>query len=370
MPLLLIFACVFIFYVLQERLYRSFWGKGLNAQISFSTDAVTEGDTCTLSEVVENRKFLPLPSLAVKFQTSRKLIFPDMEDAAMTDLFYKNDLFTLMPYERITRNLTVHCASRGYFTIRQMEAVSCNLFYQGIYASSFPMDTEFYVYPAPAPVHAMELPLQKLMGEYLVNRFMQEDPYEFKGIRPYEPYDGMKKINWKASAREGKLMVNQYYDTIQPEVLILLNLEPEGVWVHHDLLEASIRIACSYMIYLIQKGVPVRLLSNGRDIETHAPVIIENGGGRDHIVHCRKMFARIDLDQKAQPFPEMLAGCQEGSNTLVLLISYSQKNTVSEVLQNTFSRCRYLQWIVPVHKNTEHTVSLPGCRVFYEEIEA
>ena len=39
----------------------------------------------------------------------------------------------------------------------------------------------------------------------------------------------MNLINWKASAKTGQLMVNQYNETTSPSVCILLNLESEGM---------------------------------------------------------------------------------------------------------------------------------------------
>ena len=36
-----------------------------------------------------------------------------------------------------------------------------------------------------------------------------EDPFEYRGIREYQPYDDMRSVNWKATAKTGDLKVNQ-----------------------------------------------------------------------------------------------------------------------------------------------------------------
>ena len=63
------------FYFLQAWLYRRLWDRGLTARLFFSARSVTEGESCCLSEQVENRKALcPARSriIAVKIQFGSK----------------------------------------------------------------------------------------------------------------------------------------------------------------------------------------------------------------------------------------------------------------------------------------------------------
>ena len=57
----------------QKFLYRRFWAEGIRVEVSFQEEMVQAGEETALFEVVENRKWLPIPSLKVKFQCSRKL---------------------------------------------------------------------------------------------------------------------------------------------------------------------------------------------------------------------------------------------------------------------------------------------------------
>ena len=52
--------------------YRRFWDYGLDAEVLFSQHEVEEGGRLYLREKVENRKWLPLPTLMVKFGMDRK----------------------------------------------------------------------------------------------------------------------------------------------------------------------------------------------------------------------------------------------------------------------------------------------------------
>jgi uncharacterized protein (DUF58 family) len=74
------------------------------------------------------------------------------------------------------------------------------------------------------------LPLP-LLGEHQVNR--PGDGFDFFALREYVPGDTMRAINWKASARSGKMMVNQMERTTAAEVAVfvdgraILNVGPE-----------------------------------------------------------------------------------------------------------------------------------------------
>ena len=113
--MVIIFVALFggVFFLLQRILYAHFWNKGVQVQLSFEKEMVQAGDEIKLFEVVENDKKLPLSSLKVKFQCSRHLIFSDRENGNVTDQYYRNDLFSIMPYHRVTRTHRILCPKRG-----------------------------------------------------------------------------------------------------------------------------------------------------------------------------------------------------------------------------------------------------------------
>lgn len=65
-----------------------------------------------------------------------------------------------------------------------------------------------------------KLPLP-LLGEHQVNR--PGDGFDFFALREYVAGDTMRRINWKASARTGKMMVNQMERTTAAEVTVFID---------------------------------------------------------------------------------------------------------------------------------------------------
>ncbi|HEX2022702.1 MAG TPA: DUF58 domain-containing protein [Candidatus Thermoplasmatota archaeon] len=60
-----------------------------------------------------------------------------------------------------------------------------------------------------------------LLGEHQVNR--PGDGFDFFALREYVPGDTMRSVNWKASARSGKMMVNQMMRTTAAEVAVFVD---------------------------------------------------------------------------------------------------------------------------------------------------
>ncbi|HII61091.1 DUF58 domain-containing protein [Pyrococcus horikoshii] len=89
---------------------------------------------------------------------------------------------------------------------------------------------------------------------------------EFKEIREYKPGDPFKVINWKATARTGKLLVNEYEKEGQDTIILFLDArmgEEVGSIVENP-LEYGIELAYALSIYLLGRGSNVGLYIIGQ----------------------------------------------------------------------------------------------------------
>ena len=101
------------FWVLQNKIYQKYWDKDMEAGLRFTENTLTQGDSGILEVWVENRKFLPIPALKVKFQVSRNLQFEDTKKVSIvTDQYYRNDVLSVRPYMRHARKLPFAAAKR------------------------------------------------------------------------------------------------------------------------------------------------------------------------------------------------------------------------------------------------------------------
>ena len=199
----------YLLFIIQRRLYEKLWQKHLRISVKFATGHIFEGDQGELKEVIENRKRLPLSMLKVKFKTDRHLIFNNDRGSRTTDQYYRNDVFRIGGGERVTRTLKFTGGKRGYYTIDEISLVASDLFFLGQMVTDQPVKTELYVYPKPYYSNRLRQSFVQLNGEMLTRRHLLEDPFEYRGIREYQPYDDMRSINWKATAKTGDFKVNQ-----------------------------------------------------------------------------------------------------------------------------------------------------------------
>ncbi|MBR4720110.1 MAG: DUF58 domain-containing protein, partial [Lachnospiraceae bacterium] len=260
MKLLIALAAGVLLYLAQLWIYRRFWDRNLNISIDFAHDVVREGDENELVEIICNDKKLPLPVVQVKFAITRSFIFPKQDNSTVTDQYYRNDYFSLMPYQKITRRYGFLCSRRGYYMMNGMDVICKDLFLSGMMIHTLAHEASVCVLPLRLPVDSYPVNARELMGEITDRIKRNEDPFEFAGIREYRTSDTMNRINWKASASAGELRVNRFDSTFTQRVVICLNLECHIRWHEDVFVEEEIRIAAALADHFISEHIPVALV--------------------------------------------------------------------------------------------------------------
>ena len=345
-----------IFWVLQYKVYQLFWDKDMESGLRFTEETLIQGDEGILEVWVENRKFLPIPALKVKFQVSRNLRFEDTKKMSIvTDQYYRNDVLSVRPYMRHARKLPFTAAKRGYYEIHSMDLVASNFFMSHEFPKTVSTYSQLYVYPRPYMDGNFAQTLQRINGEVLSKRHLLEDPFEYQGIREYSPFDTMRDINWKASARTGDLMVNVKGHTALKAVRIFLNLEDGALLRYMVLLELSIRIASGVSQMFLQEGIRTALCTNGVDVITKENTKLAAGAGAGHVETIQRILARIDLEQKAPSFRATMEeevfgnGSQE---VYTIFISADTQPDFQQMLEKCLQQKMDFVWICPRLPNT------------------
>ena len=129
---------------------------------------------------------------------------------------------------------------------------------------------ELRVYPRIEYIRKLKIKPRKtrsILGDYPSR--MKGPGIEFTDIRNYYPGDDMRFINWKATARRNKLMVNEYESERTGDTVILLDVRRflKGAEEYEELLNASVRAAATLATYLsrTRSRVGFVVLSNSVD---------------------------------------------------------------------------------------------------------
>lgn len=367
MIILLFLVSFFVLKKLVTRYYSKHWNDNLSAVVHFETGYINEGETGHICEELINDKFLPLSVVNVKFELDRSIRYAESKNTIVSDKQYRSDTLTLGSHKKLCRRFEVTYTKRGVYSIDALTLNTIDPVSDYIRLEQFPCKSSIYVYPAYSKHRELIAPFSRIMGEAFKNRFIFEDPYEFKGIRSYTTSDPMKKINWNASAKTGELMVNNYYDTTSRHITLFLDITTDNVWKKYDQMEECIRITRNLMEEFVQNQVPVKIITNAKDCFEGQDVVMESGIGAGVVLSNLKKLSLIDLDKKTEPMSRYLMNNEAGADELSVLIS----SDISEPLTRAYEK--YLgnnngEWIAPILSSREGTVQSRKIQTTYVEV--
>ena len=332
MNVLLMLIGVLIVYLAIKFVFRYNWNKGLGVALEFEKKHVVNGETVNVVEVISNEKRLPLPCVNLKFQVDRELEFPGTDtNSSVSDLTYRNDVFSFLANQRITRRITV--------------------------------------YPKTVDSKRFSFIRSRISGEAERKKYMLEDPFVFRGIRDYTSNDSLKNVNWKATARTGNLCVNEYNESVSRNVCILLNLEDDGMLTYDSVNEEAISLAASVAEEFIRQGINVSLISNACDVDTKEAVGIREGAGVGHLGSINTVLARMDLKLEKEEFAELInrtfienVSVQSSDNSVYVVISASRRKKLQQTMQKFEKKYGQVIWIVPYMTGGEYSLDYCGIR--------
>ena len=318
---------IFLYYM-QDSYYKKHWSDQLTVTIAYSKTYAHIGDTLELTETIRNQKHLPLSLLCAKFRTARSFVFEQSSSAAISDYYYRNDAFSILGNQQITRKLPFRVTQRGYYTIDSVHLVAKDLFLIKTYATIQENETYLYVYPQLLSNRNDIVMANTIIGDILT-RNLYEDPLSFRGIRDYCSGDSMRYINWKATAKNNTLQVNTFYDTQQTHVKLLVNLDTQKPGHTERLKEYMLSVAATLIQQMTNHGVSIALGINSLDCFTSEPLWIPEGNGTEHLHTLFQGIARMDVNAPTTDFKELLLNQSEDephAQTSYLLLS-NDRNT-------------------------------------------
>jgi uncharacterized protein (DUF58 family) len=191
-----------------------------------ATDRVTWGKEIPLTIEVWNRKPLPLAWLRADDAATHGVL---IRERALVDGVaggVLRNVWTLAPWERVTRYFHVGAARRGVFTLGPVALTVGDLVARQAATEERPSTITFLVRPRTVATPEMERP-ERWGGVERVRAGLAEDPARFAGVRPYAPGDPLRRIHQRASARLGRPVTKRFEPSRDREVLIALDVQTE-----------------------------------------------------------------------------------------------------------------------------------------------
>jgi uncharacterized protein (DUF58 family) len=306
------------------------WGhlamKNLRGECYLSDSRVFPDDQVELKLRLANQKILPLPWAEISEEIPA--VFLNKEIAAESDhagFVTITRSSPLLWYSAISWKCCLSCRRRGYYKLGPLAISSGDIF--GFYPRTLiePDKDHLIVYPRLFNIDHLSLPASYPLGEALAERRLFEDPSRAVGVRDYSPGDSLRRIHWKASARQQHLQVKVFESTTTLRVAIFLvvdSFQVPGMNLE-DELETAISTAASVSNYLIDKKSQVGLWTNSRLADNGLPARIAVGSGVERLVQILEALAKV-TPASFQSFPEFFQSEREhlpSGSTLIFILS-------------------------------------------------
>lgn len=252
------------------------WGKLSVSELTVALHAqsyrVYPGETVEMDFALSNGKSLPLLWLEwIQMAPPNQCLVPpeeftlcqmtaDTAEEGTVDVLCKGFSF-IKWYATITWHSQFYAAHRGVYHPKSIIIHTGDGFGLGVKTRTCPLETPpvFVVYPKRVAVKT-EVFFKNTWSASTGPQGTIEDVSVLRGIRPYQPHDSAKRINWRLMARGGEISVN-VYDHIAPNLVCFFidTATFAGVSEDNEAFEETLSVVASIIEELFAQGLSVGL---------------------------------------------------------------------------------------------------------------
>jgi uncharacterized protein (DUF58 family) len=189
-------------------------------------------------------------------------------------------------------------------------------------------DVEIVVYPKPEPL-SDELHLLPIdAGSREAER--RGAGHELHSLREYQPHDDVRHIDWKATARQKRLIVREFTAEDERRVHIALDdfVEAGDDAGARARFESAVKLAASLVSHFIDERAEVRLTCGGEELR--------QGAGREHLYAALRRLALVEPREaggdarRREQFFERIAPSASAAvgGGYVILITTARRGTI------------------------------------------
>ena len=301
MSVFIVLAVLGTLVVVYGSLLRRYGLKGLTCQRAFSRREVFEGEEAELVEVISNDRPMIVPWLRVESRISQNIQLNRQLNPDNNGYVYHKSLFTLMPYQRITRRHKVKFLKRGAYYIGNASLTVGDVVGMFQCSRDQRMDVPVVVYPRLLDERDVPAPLSRLMGEAMVQRQLLRDPFLINSIRPYQPGDPVRDIHWPATARTGEVHVRVHDFSAQTRLMVIVNSQlKEEQWdnlmeYEQEQVELAISMAATLCVRALRSGLTAGFATNMPLDEREECTVFPPSGGAAREEELLTAFAHLRI---------------------------------------------------------------------------
>lgn len=307
MPFIVLAVTAIVVFAVMSAQFRKRALRNVVYKVHTTVHEVYEGEDFFLYESIANAKAMPLPNVRVDVTLPEGLDFCLYNnDAETSHLHNVESVFVLKPESAIERRWRIRAKRRGIYRLGQARMVVSDLFgtnkLSAFYNAEVAKENTVTVLPSPIDLEKHFLPVTDPMGEVTADFSLMPDPLLYAGTREYRQGDPMSRVNWKASARMHRPMVDIDEYTEKNTFDIVFNLQSRGREDTGDspesaqLVELGVSVCAAVFDMACAEETPVRMICNTTHDDSDKEYFVsEYFSGRAEAKEARRMLAGIEL---------------------------------------------------------------------------
>ncbi|MDR2717652.1 MAG: DUF58 domain-containing protein [Treponema sp.] len=206
--------CLFLLFLLiGSRLYSEYLIRNIRVSRRDAELRVFRYEWVRVELQVENRGLLPAFMLVLSDAPGN-----------LSVLKFRKTLCTLTRRSWTLMSWEGHCSDRGVSTLGPALVRGADPLGLFPFQLTAVETSRLYVYPVFRSI-TLNAPGGIPLGNMIRANPLYEDITRCRSLRPYNPGDEPRRINWKVSARTGEFMVNEYEATASYPLMIFLNVD-------------------------------------------------------------------------------------------------------------------------------------------------
>lgn len=282
-------------FLLLLSLMITLWGKWsllrVEASLELSKYRMFPGEEFQLEASIYNKKWLPLVWLEWNFDEKDGIVLGDgMGDNSLLRFLW------ILWYKEVNWTIKGRASNRGVYNIGEITLCSGDGFRFSESREKYDLDRTIYIYPKLIPVNPPRLFPSLQWGASGQRGGFLEDPLLVDGIREYEDGDELRRMNWKATARTGKLQSNTYQPVILQQLVVYGDIQgfileeiphtnPDELREYQVKMEEDfehfLSVIASLLVKYMENGINTALAMNalnhlGRPMTSSMPAINPN----------------------------------------------------------------------------------------------
>lgn len=232
----------------------------LKGEVVLPSAELVAGEEITLRYRVENPLKIPFPRIELDNQLGKRL----------TGKQGRRKIFSLHGKDWMEETTTLLCRRRGFYQTGTIKILVSDIFQLFTLEKIIAAPISLKVYPKVTTIDRFHLTASQQMGNLKVRDPLFQDYTELADLRQYREGDPVKRVHWKVSAGKDQLMVKEFEERGDTQVLMVLDSEKshyrgdEEGWVEDHLVEG----AAALIDYCLRRNIKVSMtyLRQGKPI--------------------------------------------------------------------------------------------------------